>query len=235
MVLDGKQIYLKSEGDAWFQRCGNRPYEGYQSAGTKYLDAYLSRTEFPKNGFSGGGGIILEIGCSSGYNLAYLCKKHGLKGLGVEPSAQAVQAGNEWAGAHPDVDLRLVQGTSDQLPFEDDMFDIVMFGFCLCWTDRRYLHRAVSEADRVLKHGGLLVIDDFMTPAAFKRPNKHDPNLFTYKYDYAKLFLSDPCYSLLERTSYAHGGTSFDSEIQERASTSILYKENIDDVYQFCE
>ena len=176
---------------------------------------------------------ILEIGCSSGYNLAYLCQKYGFKGFGVETSAQAVQVGSKWASAHPDMDLHFVQGTSDELPFEDNAFDVVMFGFCFYCTDRKYLHRAVSEADRVLKSGGFLLIDDFQTPAAYKRPNKHDPNLFTYKYDYAKLFLSDPCYSLIERTTYSHNGLAFDPEIQERVSTSILYKENIDDIYQF--
>lgn len=178
---------------------------------------------------------ILEIGCSSGYNLAYLCQKHNFKGFGIEPSAQAVQVGNEWAAAHPDVDLHLVRGTSDELPFEDAMFDIVMFGFCFSWTDRRHLHRAVSEADRVLRSGGFLLIDDFCTPVSYKRPNKHDLNLFTYKYDYVKFFLSDPCYSLIERTTYSHSGLTFEPEIQERVSASILYKENIDDVYQFCE
>lgn len=115
------------------------------------------------------------------------------------------------------------------------MFDIVMFGFCFYCMDRKYLHRAVSEADRVLKNGGFLLIDDFYTSAAYKRPNKHDHNLFTYKYDYAKLFLSGPCYTLVEKTTYSHNGLAFDPEIQERVSTSILYKENADDVYQFCE
>lgn len=230
MEPDGKKIFLDTEGDAWFNRCGNRPYEEYQSQAAKFLDAFLSKVEISKKQ-----GVILEIGCTSGYNLAYLCQRHGLKGFGIEPSAQAVQVGNEWAAAHPDVSLHLVRGTSDELPFEDGMFDIVMLGFCLYCTDRRYLHRTISEADRVLKHGGFLIIDDFLTPRAFRRPNKHDPNLYTYKYDYANLFLSDPCYSLIERTSYSHSGVAFDPEIQERVSTSIIYKEKIDDAYQFCE
>lgn len=232
MKTDGKNIFLETEGDAWFIRDGNRPYEEYQSKGTQFLDGFLSKTGLPKNGR---GRVILEIGCSSGYNLAYLCQRHGLKGFGIEPSAQAVQVGNEWAAAHPDISVHLVRGTSDELPFEDEMFDIVMLGFCLYCTDRRYLHRTISEADRVLKHGGLLLIDDFLTPVAFKRPNKHDPRFFTYKYDYAKLFLSDPCYSLIERTACFHNGVASFSEIQERTSVSILYKENIDDVYQFSE
>lgn len=189
MASDAKEIFLKTEEDAWLQRCGDRSYKEYQSSGTKFLDAFLSKLTHMSQRWK-----ILEIGCSSGYNLAYLCQKYGFKGFGVEPSAQAVQVGSEWASAHPDMDLHFVQGTSDELPFEDNAFDVVMFGFCFYCTDRKYLHRAVSEADRVLKSGGFLLIDDFQTPAAYKHPNKHDPNLFTYKYDYAKLFLSDPCY-----------------------------------------
>jgi len=174
---------------------------------------------------------ILEIGCSSGYNLAYLCARHNLEGFGIEPSREAIREGTEWAAEHSEVKLHLSVGTSDDLPFEDDLFDIVIFGFCLYCTDRRYLLRSVSESDRVLKHGGFLVIDDFQVPTACRRPNKHDNNLFTFKYDYAQLFLSDPCYSLIERTSYSHSSMGFASEIQERISTSILYKEMLEDIY----
>lgn len=112
MTSDAKKIFLETEGDAWFKRCGSRPYEEYQSRGAKFLDAFLSKLGPHR-------WRILEIGCSSGYNLAYLCQKYGFEGFGIEPSARAVQAGSEWVAAHPDVDLHLVQGTSDELPFED--------------------------------------------------------------------------------------------------------------------
>lgn len=230
--MDEKKIFLNGEGDAWFLRNKDRlSFEEHKSRGTQFLADFLGRGCF--SNFSRR--KVLEIGCSSGNNLAYICREYDLEGFGVEPSGQAVQVGNEWAKAHPKVRFHLVKGTGDELPFEDGMFDIVMFGFCLSWTDREYLHRTIAEADRVLKHGGFLLIEDFQVPVAYKRPNKHRQGIFTYKLDYAKLFLSDPCYTLIERTTYSHSGAAFDPEMQERVSVSILYKEYLDDVYIFRE
>lgn len=48
----------------------------------------------------------------------------------------------------------LSQGTADELNFPSEYFDIVMMAFCMFWVDRKYVMRAVAEADRVLKTGG---------------------------------------------------------------------------------
>lgn len=100
-------------------------------------------------------------------------------------------------------------------------------------VDRSYLLKTVAEVDRVLKRGGFLSIEDFDVPIPYKRTYKHNPNVFTYKYDYTKLFLGDPSYMLIEKTTYSSASMSFNPVIQERLSSSILYKEHIEDVYQF--
>lgn len=50
MKTDGKNIFLETEGDAWFIRDGNRPYEEYQSKGTQFLDGFCPKLDFQKMG-----------------------------------------------------------------------------------------------------------------------------------------------------------------------------------------
>lgn len=91
----------------------------------------------------------------------------------------------------------------------------------------------VAVADRVLKPGGFIFLEDFDTGIPFIRKNKHNKDTFTYKYDYSKIFLSNPQYYLCEKTSYSHKDYEFSKEIQERVSAYIIYKEIIDECYYF--
>lgn len=115
------------------------------------------------------------------------------------------------------------QGISDSLSFEDESMDIVLFGFCLFWVDRKYLFKSISEADRVLKSGGIVILEDFDTAIPYKRENSHNNDAYTYKMDYSKLFTANPQYYLLNKYNYSHSGDNFNIDIQERISTSILY------------
>ena len=49
--------------------------------------------------------------------------------------------------------------------------------------------------------------------------------------NYSMLFLSNPQYYLIEKKSYSHENDFFDSDIQERVSAQILYKDYEDNVY----
>ena len=57
--------------------------------------------------------------------------------------------------------VQVVQGAADQLYFESQTFDFVVFGFCLYLCDRDDLFEIAKEAHRVLKPTGWLVIHDF--------------------------------------------------------------------------
>ncbi len=127
--------------------------------------------------------------------------------------------------------VNLQQGTSDNLPYGDEMFDVVILGFCMFWVDRRYLMRTVSEADRVLKQNGYLIIIDFDTETPYKRDNTHNPDAWTYKMQYSALFLANPQYYLVEKKSFTHSQLFFCEDIQERISFNVLYKDNVDKVY----
>ena len=106
-----------------------------------------------------------------------------------------------------------------------------MFGFSLFWVGRKYLFKSISEADRILKDGGIIFLTDFDTKNPYKRINQHDKYAYTYKMNYSNLFLSNPQYYLIEKITYSHSGFNFNPEVQERVSAQILYKDFENNVY----
>lgn len=222
--MDAKKIFLEYEGDNYFQR--NRDVlANCIGKDVLFYSDFINNLDEAHSNFK-----IVEIGAANGRNLNYFKNNNNLEVSGIEPSTDAVNDGNKRLFGGNSV---LIKGTSDSLPYDDESVDIVMFGFSLFWVDRKYLFRSISEADRVLKGGGYLFITDFDTPLPYKRINIHNANAYTYKMNYANLFLSNPQYYLIEKKNYSHTSNSFDSNIQERVSAQILYKDFVDNVYVF--
>ncbi len=233
VMLNEKDVFLNGEADAYFTRNKNTMVaKGEVSYSTKLLVEFLKNQnkclDFWKDK------EILEVGVCYGYNLKYLQDNLGTICYGIEPSALAVEFGKEKYNkemAEKNIQLQLICGTSDELPYKDLKFDVVILGFCMFWVDRKYLMKTVSEADRVLKEGGYLVIVDFDTFIPYKKDNVHNPDAWTYKMQYINLFLSNPQYCLVDKKSFSDDGEKFCKEIQERISFNVLYKDNVDNSY----
>jgi SAM-dependent methyltransferase len=184
-----KDVFLESEGDAWYRR--NLQY--LRAAGQDVVLTTLRQLQVtPKS--------ILEIGCANGYRVAQICEQFGAAGFGIEPSTKAVADGR---GRYPLLSLEV--GTADVLPFADGQFDLVIFGFCLYLVDPRLHFRCVAEADRVLVDGGLLLIHDFIEPVPYYNEYAHRPGIRSYKMEFSRYFLACPAYSLLQRNMIAEG------------------------------
>lgn len=98
-------------------------------------------------------GEVLELAVGTGRNLPYYAADVRL--TGVELSPQMLKIARKRAEElGRDVDLRI--GDAQALEFEDERFDtvIITFGLCTIPDDRR----AVTEARRVLRAGGRLVL-----------------------------------------------------------------------------
>jgi ubiquinone/menaquinone biosynthesis C-methylase UbiE len=98
-------------------------------------------------------GDVLEIAVGTGRNLPYYPADVRLTGIELSPRMLDIAAKRAEELAR-DVDLRV--GDAQALEFEDQSFDtvIITFGLCTIPDDRR----AVAEAHRVLRRGGLLVL-----------------------------------------------------------------------------
>lgn len=209
-----RDIFLKSEGNAWFKRnagaVGSRKLPDSDSLLTEILNLPLSAK----------GTKVLEIGCGDGTRLHWLKKQRGYDCSGVDPSARAVKVAQKRG-------ITARQGTADQLPFEDQQFDLVVFGFCLYLCDRQDLFRIACEADRVLRNPGWLLLLDFYSPVPVKRAYYHRPGLYSYKMDYRTLFTWNPAYVNVSHRVRHHSHGTYTDDPSEWVATSVLRK-NLD-------
>ena len=211
-----ESAFLNGEANSWFNRNRDGLRSPDDSVGVNSITSMLMPF---KNGVS----KMLEIGCSDGSKLRSLCRNLDAIGFGIDPSSDAISAGN--AVIDTDVQMNLTVGTASSLQFENSFFDVVFFGFSLYLVDRNMLFQAVSEADRVLKPGGFLLIQDFNPGVRQKRPYAHLDGLFSYKNSYADLFTASGHYFEAEKVSFSHSKGTFDKDPHERISISMLYKE----------
>lgn len=201
--------FYKSEGDAWLKRNA----KDFPIQDDLILAAF--------NQLVGGlekNSRILEIGCSSGWRLEKIKELYGCAELsGIDPSSKAVEAARR-KGIVAEV------GTAGFLPFANEAFDVVIFGFCLYLCDRDSLFFAAAEADRVLSDGGLLAILDFWVPFPGKVKYKHKEGLWSYKQDYDQMFLWNPAYSKL-----------LDIHSKDGQTKATLIRKNIERGWPSCE
>lgn len=214
--LSQGEVFLRGEGDRWFER-NVRPRQNTLSLSTEI--GFLIGT---LKSFSDSINSILEIGCADGLKLRKLCKGLNATGCGIDPSAKAIDLGQQ---NQTDNLISLSVGLAHNLPYDNSSFDLVHFGFCLYLIDRENIKAALNEAHRVLKPGGFMVITDFDPAISHARPYHHYSGLFSYKTDYAAALVSPGFYHLAYKYSYSHQQPFFDRNSDERVAVSILYKE----------
>lgn len=210
--MSQKQVFLSSEGDQWYLRNRARLISADPKAADDQVLAGIRALNLQPR-------CILEVGCSNGWRLEALRNAYGARCYGIDPSAEGIKEGKALFR-----DVSLGQGTADSLPFNEDMFDLLIFGFCLYLCDRKDLFKIAHEADRVLKDKGHIVILDFHPAFPYHNEYKHLPGISSYKMNYANLFSSNPAYTVASQLILNHVGTADISVPDERMSVSILYK-----------
>jgi ubiquinone/menaquinone biosynthesis C-methylase UbiE len=207
-----KDVFLQSEGNAWFNRnrdaVARRKLPEDDAVLQELLDFWKGQASTP---------TVLEIGCGEGARLGWLKEHLHAECLGIEPSANAIAVARARG-----IDAR--QGTADALPFADGSVDIVIFGFCLYLVDRQDLFRVASEADRVLRSPGWIVIEDFYSPTPRLRAYHHQPGVWSYKMDYRTLFVWHPHYECLTHKVRHHGQSRYTDDPEEWVALSVLRK-----------
>ena len=207
-----KEIFLQSEGDAWF----TRNQEGVADRKLPENDALL-RELLNFVPAKTGGLKVLEVGCGAGTRLAWLKNNLNADCYGIEPSARAVAAACAKG-------INVKQGTADALPFDSQSIDIVIFGFFLYLCDREDLFHIANEADRVLRSPGWLMIMDFFSPTPKARTYHHCPGVQSYKMDYRTLFTWHPDYECMTHKIRHHSEKSYTDVSDEWVAVSVLRK-----------
>jgi len=102
-------------------------------------------------------GRALEIGCGTGRFLPMVREK-GLTVCGVDPSAPMLEVAARRVGSLQGIELRQAEGAA--LPFAGNTFDFVYSIRTFNQVEsRRYALQMLDEAMRVLKPGGVLMVE----------------------------------------------------------------------------
>ncbi len=208
------RVFAAGEGDRWFARNRAALTDPDRVARDPVLRALELVALTPKD--------ALEVGAANGYRLAELARRNGCRTTAVEISADAIRDGR---ARYPDIEF--LPGLASDLPVAPDrQFDLVIVSFVLHWVDRSTLLPSVAEIDRVVRPLGHLVIADFL-PAAPERVHYHHlpgAGVWTYKQDYAEIFLSTRLYERGAVLTFGADGWAVGVDPAHRCAVSVLRK-----------
>ena len=120
-------------------------YSKYGKISCENIFEFLKDKEYTK---------LLDIGCGTGYLIDMLAKVHDAEYTGVDLSPEMIKQANNKKIKN----AKFVEGRSDEIPFDDNTFDIIT-------CSQSFHHypdtdKAMQEAKRVLKPGGLYILSD---------------------------------------------------------------------------
>ena len=178
-----KSNFLKSEADNWFQRnskiISNKNF--YDDLYSKEIIKIIKKKSKKKI-------KLLDVGAANGMRLNYIREKISKKNIeyyGVEPSTKAIKS-------NPYKEIKIKKGTADNLPYGDEVFDIVTFSFSLYLCDDYLLPKIVLETLRVLKKNSHIIIFDFYEKKLLYKDYKYLSKIKIRKMDNSKIFTGFP-------------------------------------------
>jgi len=100
---------------------------------------------------------VLDLGCGNGRHAIYFARE-GFEASGIDISATAVEWAKDWSRREGlEIDFRV--GDITQLPYQDQSFDVIVSHGVLDHIRMEDAKRAVSEAARIIRPGGLFYLD----------------------------------------------------------------------------
>ena len=119
---------------------------------------------------------ILDVATGTGDLAINLAETKAEKIIGLDISAGMLNVGKEKISAkNLDQTIEMVQGDSENLPFEDNYFDAITVAFGI--RNFETLEKGLAEILRVLKPGGIFVILETSVPT--KTPFKQGYGIYT--------------------------------------------------------
>lgn len=98
---------------------------------------------------------VLDLGCGAGRHTVHLSRE-GFSATGIDPALTGLLHSSAWLQAEG-LPIRLCRGDMAGLPFREDSFDCVLAVYVLHHATKGRIRKTVSEIERVLVPGGLLL------------------------------------------------------------------------------
>ncbi len=159
---------------------------------------------------------FLEVGCSTGFVLEKIRKEYKSSCYGVDSSFKAIKEGRKIFKK-----VHLKNAFSDNFYFKKK-FDFIILGFFLFLVPPKNIFGIFSNLIKHLKDGGYIVIYDFYNKGKFlKKKYKHSNKVFCYRYDFKNIFLSIPCFKLIEKKR------TYNKKMKDYIEVSLIRNVNI--------
>ena len=127
---------------------------------------------------------LLDLGCGAGYNLIKAREELDCDCFGIDPDPGGHGVGRfDYTKSE---DLNIQQGFAENIPFEDNSFDVILCSHVLEHVNS--MSKSLQEMNRVLKKEGILIIG--MPTAAMSWVNLFTQFLFTTHMRFTNFFLS---------------------------------------------
>jgi|APSaa5957512535_1039671.scaffolds.fasta_scaffold91372_2 ubiquinone/menaquinone biosynthesis C-methylase UbiE len=182
----------------------------------RLVDALSNYISEPKN--------ILDIGCAYGGLINELVKKYERTNFfGVDPGKKSIEIANNNLQSKR---VFFIEGCSDKLPFEDGKFDVVILTMVMQWIRRSDLIKTISEVDRVLKTGGLIYLEDYLSNQSVTSISTHNKEISIYKDNYSEFFSTFPWFKEVFREV-----TQIEDGSDHQSNISVLRKYDLKEVY----
>jgi ubiquinone/menaquinone biosynthesis C-methylase UbiE len=155
---------------------------------------------------------VLEIGCGAGIGLGYLAR-FAKKMVGGDIEEKNIALAKQYYNGRPEISIDLMD--AHKLPFPDGSFDLALLYETIYYL--RDPEKCISEALRVLREGGILVVC-----TVNKDWKDFHPSPYTYKY-----FTVPELYELLRKHSQEvrlFGGFPIKNDGVERKMISLIKK-----------
>ena len=131
------------------------------------------------------GDVILDVGCGKSDYIIALSKNNRMC-FGIDPLYEVSLLKAQEKAKDENVNIHLIRGVSENLPFEDEKFDMILHFSTLQHVDDQ--HKTLSEIKRVLKDNGLLVVSVPLSKNIFTLFRKiKKPEYVTKVFDYREL------------------------------------------------
>lgn len=160
---------------------------------------------------------VLEIGCGDGSRGEYVMERLGCDYFGIDPS-------NYGTDIALSKGVKASVGTADDLPYEDNFFDVLIYGFCLYLCDQEDHGQISKEAARVLKDDSWLLIFDFYSPQLYTKEYHHKKGVKTLKMDFRNLFRDLPEFTCIYHRVMDHDTHEFSDITDNWVAISVLRK-----------
>jgi ubiquinone/menaquinone biosynthesis C-methylase UbiE len=167
---------------------------------------------------------ILDIGCAYGGLINELIKNYKKTNFfGIDPGKKSIEIANNNIQSKR---VSFIEGHSDYLPFEDSKFDIVILTMVMQWIPRSNLIKTISEVDRVLRTGGVIYLEDYLSNQPVTSISRHNKDISIYKDNYSAFFAIYPWFKEVYREV-----TKIENGPDYQRNISLLRKYDLNEVY----